>query len=198
MNLKVQSNGLPNIANISCCDFVVKFAQMQKVITSNLHLGQVENGMGLVIATQHCQKCHSRHEPQMWDEEIAGITQSCQVLLNSWLLSKYEGGGKYSEKCDPRRRHLSCVLWWDPLHEESDLNEWIIGIVTLPANILQTSPHTTHSGLRRGSKHSDRRISNRDVCRHESDQRWIKHFNFRFYGWLQILSLLKDEDIYNI
>ena len=25
----------------------------------------------------------------MWDEEIAGITQSCQVLLNSWLLSKY-------------------------------------------------------------------------------------------------------------
>ena len=97
----------------------------------------------------------------------------------------------------PTRRHLSCVLWWDPLHEESDLNEWIIGIVTLPANILQTSPHTTHSGLRHG-KHSDRRISNRDVCRHESDQRWIKHFNFRFYGWLQILSLLKDEDIYNI
>ena len=65
MNLKVQSNGLPNIANISCCDFLVKFAQMQKVITSNLHLGQVENGMALVIATQHCQKCHSRHEPHV-------------------------------------------------------------------------------------------------------------------------------------
>ena len=38
-------------------------------------------------------------------------------------------------------------------------------------------------------KHSDRQLSNRDVCHRESDQRWIKHFNFRFYGWLQILSL---------
>ena len=110
MNLKVQSNGLPNIANISCCDFVVKFAQMQKVITSNLHLGQVENGMGLVIATQHCQKCHSRHEPQMWDEEIAGITQSCQVLLNSWLLSKYERRKIFRKMRSKEKAFELCVV----------------------------------------------------------------------------------------
>ena len=191
MNQKAQSNGLPNIANISCGEILVKFAQMQKVITSNLHLGQVENGMGLVIATQHCQKCHSRHEPPLRDCRDHTILSSFIKLM---ITQQIRGRRKIFV---PTRRHLSCVLWWDPLHEESDLNEWIIGIVTLPANILQTSPHTTHSGLRHG-KHSDRRISNRDVCRHESDQRWIKHFNFRFYGWLQILSLLKDEDIYNI
>ena len=39
----MQCNGLPNIANISCRKISIKFAQMQKVITSNLHLGQVEN-----------------------------------------------------------------------------------------------------------------------------------------------------------
>ena len=36
---KMQCNGLPNIANISCRKISIKFAQMQKVITSNLHLG---------------------------------------------------------------------------------------------------------------------------------------------------------------
>ena len=39
----MQCNGLPNIANISCRKISIKFAQMQKVITSNLHLEQVEN-----------------------------------------------------------------------------------------------------------------------------------------------------------
>lgn len=182
--------GLPNIANISCCKILVKFAQMQKVITSNLHLGQVENEAGLVIWTQHCQKCHSRHEPRdtRWgdcrDHTILSSFIKLMITQQIW--------GKYSEKCSFELSVVMAAITW------AEWFEWVDNWYrNLPANILQTSPHTTHSGSD-SSKHSDRQISNRDVCRHESDQRWIKHFNFRFYGWLQILSLLRDEDIYNI
>ena len=50
----MQCNGLPNIANISCRKISIKFAQMQKVITSNLHLGQVENEVdGASLSSQN-------------------------------------------------------------------------------------------------------------------------------------------------
>ena len=113
---KMQCNALPNIANISCCKILVKFAQMQKVITSNLHLGQVENEVdGASLSSQNMSEMSqpTRASAQR-DDEIVGITQSCQVLLNSWLLSNIPScaRGKYSEKCSTKKwSHRRFGIW---------------------------------------------------------------------------------------